>query len=306
MNTKCGHFNIIEGCKDCQEIQNQWYGKLKKKGFDDIEDTHLRLLKKWTGVTDLLDPVKIQEPNMPIQSNWPEPNFQKESDLLNHPNFMSICKSLFNHGNNVIKTTTIMQIWECHCNGASLREIEKQFNIHNATVFRAINRLREMANIMDIKPESTKIIIRDYETSSDAPLVFASWRNCLWFDNHTEQDPPNPGFYRMTTRKINLLLREPSTKVKIACLQDDPDQILGYSAFSHSTLEFVYVKNDYRKQGIATLLTKGFSDIVNPMTKIGKAIADKKNLKVKENSNVKEEEFRRSSNSREDERSRRY
>lgn len=287
LNIKCGHFQINDNCEHCQKIQRQWYGKLKKKGFEDIEDQFLRMLKKWTGITDLIDPIQIQEPNMPIESSWPEVNFKKETEFLNHPEFKSICETLFKHKNNVITSHVMIQIWEYHCEGASLREIEKRFNIHNSTVFRAINRLREMAKLMN--DESKTIVIRDFNPEIDAPLLFASWRNCLWFDAHPADVKPNPIFYRMTTKKINCLLRDPQTKVRIACLEDDPNEIKGYAVLTNWTIKFVYVKLDYRKQGIATLLTRGFLNVSKPSTKIGKAIVNKKNLKEKQDEGSKEE-----------------
>lgn len=42
--------------------------------------------------------------------------------------------------------------------------------------------------------------------------------------------------------------------IYIATTQDDPNFILGYSIFSESMIEFVYVKEAYRKQGIGTML----------------------------------------------------
>lgn len=279
LNIKCGHSIIVDSCKHCQKIQRQWYRKLKKKGFEDIEDVGLRLLKKWTGVNDLINPIRTQEPNIPIESSWPEVHFQKEQTFLNHPSFNSICESLFKHGNNAITAIKMIKIWECHCEGYSLREIEKQSNIHYLAVYRAINKLKGMADLMN---DESKVVIREFNPGMDSPLLFASWRHCLWFDAHPADTKPNPIFYRLTTKKINSLLRDPHTKVKIACLSDDSNEIKGYAVLTNQTIQFVYVKLDYRKQGIATLLTKGFVDIIKPSTKIGTAIALKKNLKEKQ------------------------
>jgi predicted DNA-binding protein YlxM (UPF0122 family) len=287
LSIDCKHFQITENCEHCQELQKQWYEKLKKKGFEDIEDTSLRILKKWTGIPigdpKLFDVLNVQEAEAPLQTNWPETKLQKENDFLHHPEFRTVCDNLFRHGNNVISHEIMVNIWELHCEGFSLREIEKQFNIHNSTIFRAINRVREMANLMN--DNSKTIVIRQYNPNTDAPLLFASWRNSIWFDAHPAELKPNPVFYRIMTKKINNMLRNPETEIRIACLADDCDEIKGYSVFCSNILEFVYVKLDYRHQGIATLLSKGFSSITKPMTKIGKAIADKKNLKIKENQN---------------------
>lgn len=296
---ECGHFQIIDSCKHCQKLQGKWYAKLKKKKFKDIEDPVLRLIKKWTGISDLIeddgsernisliDIIISQEPNTSIESSWPETNFRKEQELLNNSNLYDICKKIFKHKRNVVGAEDSIKILEYHCSGIPYRHIAKQVHIHEASVLRAINKLKEMAHLMS--DDSKTIIIRDYNPGMDAPLLFSSWRNCLWFDAHPAETKPNPIFFRQTTKKINNLLRDPHTKVRIACLQDDPNEIKGYATINNDTIEFVYVKLDYRKQGIATLLTKGFKSISDPCTKIASAIALKKNLKTKEKQNVRTE-----------------
>src|ERR1700733_15493436 len=42
--------------------------------------------------------------------------------------------------------------------------------------------------------------------------------------------------------------------IKIACLDDDPDVILGWVMYHNQTLDFIFVKKSYRKLGIAKLL----------------------------------------------------
>jgi len=281
-------------------VLSQWYKKLKITGFNDIEDEKLQLIKKWTGVSDfigddsksasagnwqnsLIDLFKYQEPESPIGNIWPEINFKKEQDFLNHSQFEATVESLFCHGNNAISPANMTQIWIAHCDGASLREIAKRFNIHNSTVYRSINKLRETIDLMVQKEDdATTVVIRAYNPASDAPLVFASWRNALWFDKHTNE-ALDPKFYRLKTKEIKAFLSAPGVSVRIACLQDNPDQIVGYAALSNLTIEFVYTKQDYRNLGIATLLVKGFHDVATPSTKIGASIAKNHKLKIKEN-----------------------
>jgi hypothetical protein len=58
-----------------------------------------------------------------------------------------------------------------------------------------------------------------------------------------------------------------------------------------SIIEFVYVKIDYRKQGIAKLLTRGFIFVAKPTTKIGASIVKKNNLRIQgEEDGTKEEQ----------------
>lgn len=68
----------------------------------------------------------------------------------------------------------------------------------------------------------------------------------------------------------------PEADISIACMQDDPQTIMGYSIISGPTLHFIYIKEKFRKQGIATLLLKlsdGIQDINFAfITKVGAAI----------------------------------
>lgn len=269
-------------------MQSRWYSKLKKKGFEDIEDQGLRLLKKWTGVSNvLMDQIFTQEPEMPLQSNWPDTKFSKEEEFSNHEDFEKICENLFKHKNNVISGKGIVFIWRSHCEGLSLRQIEALYNIPNATIFRAIRKIKEFIKIMDLDQKKV-VITRNYDPQVDNPFIFSTWRNAIWFDTHKE-DEVDHVYFRVMTKEIRRILERQNTEVKVACLKEDPDHIIGYGVVDNGTIEFVYIKIDYRNQGIAILLTKGFVDIAKPKTRLGVIIAKKKDLIIKENQVGREE-----------------
>jgi len=75
------------------------------------------------------------------------------------------------------------------------------------------------------------------------------------------------------------LVNDPNTKIKVACLPDDPDVVLGYSILSgdYSTVNFVFVKNAWRLKGIGrSLLPKDFKYVVpQHITGAGKIILTK-------------------------------
>lgn len=113
--------------------------------------------------------------------------------------------------------------------------------------------------------------MRNIDQEMDLPLLISTWRNAEWFS--TDQSGNSNEFYRKLTKHINNILKE--ANVKIACKADDPNFILGYSVMTGTKLEFVYVKADYRKQGIAKILTKGFKTWDEAKTNIGRAIERK-------------------------------
>jgi hypothetical protein len=269
---KCSHFNITESCEYCHKSQIKWYQKIKKKGFEDIEDNNLGYLKKWTGISSIID--------NQVQESWPEPNFSREEELLNHSDFKVICENLFKHQNNVITSKVMINIWGSHCKGLSLRQLENKYKIPNPTIFRAIRKLKGFMKIMDLN-QNVVVVIRSFDPEEDSKLIFSSWRKSVWFDTH-ENNQIDFAFFRKKTKEIKNILNDSNTIVKIACDKNKPDQIVGYSVMTNNSIEFVYIKFDYRKEGIATLLTKGFKTIAKPSTKIGASIAKNHGLKERD------------------------
>lgn len=129
--------------------------------------------------------------------------------------------------------------------------------------------------------DQSMVVLRNFNPSEDQALIYASWRNALWFSEAREENS-SAKFYAIATRRIRKLLANPDIKIKIACLSEMKDFIVGYSLMDHQHLHWVYVKADYRDKGIGKLLTKGFKTIAVPGTKIGRAITLKKNLEIKE------------------------
>ena len=120
------------------------------------------------------------------------------------------------------------------------------------------------------------IILRPYE-KSDTGFIFSSWRYSVWYDINDTPEIESE-WYHHKTKEIKKLLSDPKTTVRIASLKSDPDHLVGYCVTNDSTVQFVYVKLDYRKQGIATILCRGLN-LGDPVTKIGKSIL----RRVKEN-----------------------
>lgn len=144
--------------------------------------------------------------------------------------------------------------------------------------------MNNIASNEDVSGTST-VICRPFNHNLDSAFVFASWRNSIWFDE--PRDESSDKFFAMQSKYIKRLLAKPDSRVFIACLSDDPSFIVGYSVISGSNLQWVYVKKDYRKKGIAKLITKNFTTVAKPPTKIGKSIVSNKKLEVKDNEDAK-------------------
>src|SRR5207245_1455649 len=87
------------------------------------------------------------------------------------------------------------------------------------------------------------------------------------------------------TKRINKMIKRPDAVLRIACRSTDRSHIIGCALKIGSCLEWVYVKKDYRGEGIARLLAGQFTEVSKPVTRIGLSIAKKKNLKIKGETN---------------------
>lgn len=105
------------------EIEARWYAKLKESGFNDIEDTKhdLRPLKSWHSLRWLkTDPDSIRA---------------KFNYYTNANHFLAI----YQFENNEHKL-----IWMLHCEGLSIREIEKQLSLSRSSIHKIIIELKTL------------------------------------------------------------------------------------------------------------------------------------------------------------------
>lgn len=114
---------------------------------------------------------------------------------------------------------------------------------------------------------------------SDKDFIINSWlaNNYYgnWFYNCMKEFYYNEEYHKYITK----LLFKPETQLEMAVLADDPEMILGYAVFAKDVLYYIYVKLDYRGQGIATLLLKDKNiKYVTNQSKIGRSITKKKKL----------------------------
>lgn len=129
---------------------------------------------------------------------------------------------------------------------------------------------------------SDKVILRDY-TPDDAGMVSSHWRNSFYYGSLDPISTPKDLWFRASKEYVRESLENDT--IDIACLESDPDFIVGFSVFKVCVLQFIYVKSRYRKQGIGRLLlSKRKIAGVNPhnLTKIGKNLILKLKIGVKQ------------------------
>lgn len=125
-----------------------------------------------------------------------------------------------------------------------------------------------------------QVTLRKFNPITDAGLIYSSYPKGVYYGAH---DPINPKDDHDIKSKwfkafyVEMQDQLANGTVVIACMSDSPDTILGYAILVEHELFFVYVKELFRNQGLATLLTKGKYKTIKEsnVTKIGHSILSK-------------------------------
>lgn len=103
-------------------------------------------------------------------------------------------------------------------------------------------------------------------------MIYSDFMNSLRYGNDWYALIDPECYFSVYRKMIDHLLSKPAVKVNLAVLSDDVDTCLGWSMFEPNILHYIYVKADFRDQGIASSLApKGFSS-VSHLTKVGQSI----------------------------------
>jgi hypothetical protein len=118
--------------------------------------------------------------------------------------------------------------------------------------------------------------IRDYD-EKDKSFIMATFLRGLYYGNSWFNLIPKHIF--MTNYKVmaDVLVGGSKTVIKVACLKEDPNVILGYSILSndYQSIVWVFVKTAWRKQGIASSLLPKYPTSAMHLTELGKSLMSK-------------------------------
>lgn len=106
------------------------------------------------------------------------------------------------------------------------------------------------------------IEVRLYRPSIDLSFVFSTWLRNYKHSSYFAKRIKPVVFFKGHQAVVEHILKKPTTKVYIAHPKDDSETILGYLACEPSTqtVHFLFVKDAFRKMGIAKQLL-AFSEI---------------------------------------------
>lgn len=100
-------------------------------------------------------------------------------------------------------------------------------------------------------------------------FLYSNWLKSLKYGNEYFKMAEPSSYFAAYKRFIFSLLVRPESTLRFATLSDDRDVLLGFSLSEQAALHYLFVKYDYRNQGIGKSLTpKGVTRITH-LTKSG-------------------------------------
>lgn len=119
------------------------------------------------------------------------------------------------------------------------------------------------------------ITIRDAK-SSDKNFILATWLRGLYYGDSWFKDIPKNIFMEYYHRHLEDLILLPGVVIKVACLKEDEDVILGYAVTrfeqNQNILDWIFVKAAWRRIGIGKSLVPKDLTVVTHLTAVGKSL----------------------------------
>lgn len=116
--------------------------------------------------------------------------------------------------------------------------------------------------------------IRDKKAEDDN-FILSTFLRGLYYGDSWFSLIPKDLFMSEYKRVVETLVARGN--IKVACLPDDPDTIIGYSILSQDfqTVHWAYVKKNWRKNGVAKSLLPQHPTAVSHLTEVGKQLLPK-------------------------------
>lgn len=119
-----------------------------------------------------------------------------------------------------------------------------------------------------MNPGLDLITTRAYE-ANDRPFILASWLRGLFYGDSWFSLIPKDIFMAAYHHFLERLLDSPGVGIKVACLKEDSQVILGYCVYSNTVTHWLFVKKSWRNIGIARMLLPPQVSAATHLTKLG-------------------------------------
>jgi hypothetical protein len=121
------------------------------------------------------------------------------------------------------------------------------------------------------------IKVRDYRKETDEDFLYSTFLFGVYYGNSWFHKIPKHIFMSNYRVFLNKLLDSPNTQVKMACLKEDENILVGYSIESEqqNSLHWIYVKKEWRKLGISKKLLITKPKFVTHLSSQGESLLEK-------------------------------
>lgn len=107
--------------------------------------------------------------------------------------------------------------------------------------------------------DSVEVVVRPYDKNLDDPFIYSTWTKNVYYGMPKPRPEPKKDWFQNKIADIREMLL--THKVMVACFKGDPYVIVGYMVAGPDRVKWLYIKEDYRNQGIDDLLTKPLKEI---------------------------------------------
>lgn len=113
--------------------------------------------------------------------------------------------------------------------------------------------------------------------AEDINFILATWLRGLYYGESWFKEIPKNIFMNNYKKIAQVTLMSPKVEVRVACLKEDDDVILGYSVISRNqeAIIWVFTKTAWRKQGICRSLIPHSAKYATHLTALGKTLMPK-------------------------------
>lgn len=127
-----------------------------------------------------------------------------------------------------------------------------------------------------MKQDVSKVMELRHGVEADRAFIMATWLRGLYYGNSWFREIDKNSFMKHYHEIVSDILKTQTTFVQVAVLKEDKDVILGYSvlsfAYKNPVLHWVFVKDGWRRLGIATQLVPKEADTATHLTALGRKL----------------------------------
>jgi hypothetical protein len=113
----------------------------------------------------------------------------------------------------------------------------------------------------------------------DRSFIMATFLKGLYYGESHFSEIPKDIFMKAYHPYVSSMPASKNVLIKVACLPDDPDTVIGYSILTldQETVIWVFVKGPWRQKGVAKSLLPNNPKYVGHLTKLGRMLLSKVN-----------------------------